>query len=161
MQIRIAVFFVLSLFLLAGCSLEVKRSEEFNITDDEEKSNADEIKEMDYIDTTHKTIDGLIDELTALKWNNEESILSSDLETLPTIYKEKEDLLTDKQRFQYSSTMLAMDGALEEVETIHSLTQESLHTKDTKKQEELLNMLDQTIYNLEAIIEVLENERNY
>ncbi|MDL0435645.1 MULTISPECIES: hypothetical protein [unclassified Niallia] len=145
MQIRIAVFFVLSLFLLAGCSLEVKRSEEFNITDDEEKSNADEIKEMDYIDTTHKTIDGLID----------------DLETLPTIYKEKEDLLTDKQRFQYSSTMLAMDGALEEVETIHSLTQESLHTKDTKKQEELLNMLDQTIYNLEAIIEVLENERNY
>ncbi|MCE4047108.1 hypothetical protein [Bacillus sp. Au-Bac7] len=161
MQIRIAVFFVLSLFLLAGCSLEVKRSEEFNITDDEEKSNADEIKEMDYIDTTHKTIDGLIDELTALKRNNEESILSSDLETLPTIYKEKEDLLTDKQRFQYSSTMLAMDGALEEVETIHSLTQESLHTKDTKKQEELLNMLDQTIYNLEAIIEVLENERNY
>ncbi len=161
MQIRIAVFFVLSLFLLAGCSLEVKRSEEFNITDDEEKSNADEIKEMDYIDTTHKTIDGLIDELTALKWNNEESILSSDLETLPTIYKEKEDLLTDKQRFQYSSTMLAMDGALEEVETIHSLTQESLHTKDTKKQEELLNMLDQTIYNLEAIIEVLEKERNY
>ncbi|MFP9126783.1 hypothetical protein [Niallia sp. BSM11] len=161
MQIRIAVFFVLSLFLLAGCSLEVKRSEEFKITDDEEKSNADEIKEMDYIDTTHKTIDGLIDELTALKRNNEESILSSDLETLPTIYKEKEDLLTDKQRFQYSSTMLAMDGALEEVETIHSLTQESLHTKDTKKQEELLNMLDQTIYNLEAIIEVLENERNY
>ena len=161
MQIRIAVFFVLSLFLLAGCSLEVKYSEEFNITDDEEKSNADEIKEMDYIDTTHKTIDGLIDELTALKRNNEESILSSDLETLPTIYKEKEDLLTDKQRFQYSSTMLAMDGALEEVETIHSLTQESLHTKDTKKQEELLNMLDQTIYNLEAIIEVLENERNY
>ncbi|MCM3030212.1 hypothetical protein [Niallia sp. MER 6] len=161
MQIRIAVFFVLSLFLLAGCSLEVKRSEEFKITDDEEKSNADEIKEMDYIDTTHKTIDGLIDELTALKRNNEESILSSDLETLPTIYKEKEDLLTDKQRFQYSSTMLAMDGALEEVETINSLTQESLHTKDTKKQEELLNMLDQTIYNLEAIIEVLENERNY
>ncbi|MFP7472013.1 hypothetical protein SFC55_13475 [Niallia taxi] len=161
MQIRIAVFFVLSLFLLAGCSLEVKRSEEFKITDDEEKSNANEIKEMDYIDTTHKTIDGLIDELTALKRNNEESILSSDLETLPTIYKEKEDLLTDKQRFQYSSTMLAMDGALEEVETIHSLTQESLHTKVTKKQEELLNMLDQTIYNLEAIIEVLENERNY
>ncbi|MEK4668350.1 hypothetical protein [Niallia sp. FSL R7-0271] len=161
MQIRIAVFFVLSLFLLAGCSLEVRRSEEFNITDDEEKSNADEIKEMDYIDTTHKTIDGLIDELIALKRNNEESILSSDLESLPTIYKEKEDLLTDKQRFQYSSTMLAMDGALEEVETIHSLTQESLHTKDTKKQEELLNMLDQTIYNLEAIIEILENERNY
>jgi hypothetical protein len=55
--------------------------------------------------------------------------------------------------------MLAMNNALEDVETINSLNQKSLATKSTKKYEEMLMLLNQTIFNLNTVIEKLENER--
>lgn len=169
MKNRITGFAILSTLLLAGCSLEVNMSEEFMITDEDKKAEelsnselTDETKETDFIDTTHKTVDAIVKQLNQLKEESsktKENITTIDLEAFSTPYYEKESLLTEKQRFKYSSTMLAMNNALEDVETINSLNQKSFATKSTKKYEEMLMLLNQTIFNLNTVIQKLENER--